>query len=131
MSELEQRIKAIPEEALGRIRCAETLETLNDLRVTVLGKKGSLTALLKGMKDIAPEERPKVGQWVNDARQAIEADIETTKKKAGKILREKVRETPTQNVKFVQISERTIQNPLANLGKLNTHSFRYFLWDIG
>ena len=81
MSELEQRIKAISEEALGRIRCAETLETLNDLRVTVLGKKGSLTALLKGMKDIAPEERPKVGQWVNDARQAIEADIETTKKK--------------------------------------------------
>ena len=81
MSELEQRIKAISEEALSKIGNAETLDVLNDLRVTVLGKKGSLTALLKGMKDVAPEERPKVGQWVNDARQAIEASIETTKKK--------------------------------------------------
>ncbi|MBQ6469602.1 MAG: phenylalanine--tRNA ligase subunit alpha [Lachnospiraceae bacterium] len=81
MSELEQKIKSISEEALGKIREANTLDALNDLRVTVLGKKGTLTALLKGMKDIAPEERPKVGQWVNDARQAIEADIEATKKK--------------------------------------------------
>ena len=80
MSELEQRIKAISEEALGKIRCADNLDVLNDLRVTVLGKKGSLTALLKGMKDIAPEERPKVGQWVNDARDMIETRLDELRK---------------------------------------------------
>ena len=81
MSELEQRIKAISEEALSKIGNAETLDVLNDLRVTVLGKKGSLTALLKGMKDVAPEDRPKVGQLVNEARDQIEARLAEVKEK--------------------------------------------------
>ena len=46
-----------------------------------LGKKGELTAVLKGMKDVAPEDRPKVGQWVNEARGKIEALLDETKKK--------------------------------------------------
>ncbi len=44
------------------------LEKLNDVRVKFLGKKGELTAVLKGMKDVAPEDRPKVGQMVNETR---------------------------------------------------------------
>jgi phenylalanyl-tRNA synthetase alpha chain len=39
------------------------------VRVAFLGKKGQLTAVLKGMKDVAPEERPKVGQLVNEQEQ--------------------------------------------------------------
>ena len=34
----------------------------------ILEKKGELTAILKGMKDVAPEERPKVGQLVNETK---------------------------------------------------------------
>ena len=44
-----------------------------------LGKKGELTTVLKSMKDVAPEERPKVGQMVNEARALIEERLEETK----------------------------------------------------
>ena len=56
-------------------------EKLNDVRVKFLGKKGELTAVLKGMKDVAPEDRPKVGQMVNETRAAIEAVLEEIKKR--------------------------------------------------
>ena len=46
---------------------------LDALRVKVLGKKGTLTELLKGMGKLSPEERPIVGQQVNALRQEIEA----------------------------------------------------------
>lgn len=45
-----------------RIQEANSLDKLNEVRVAFLGKKGELTAVLKGMKDVAPEDRPKVGQ---------------------------------------------------------------------
>ena len=80
MSELESRIKQIRDEALKAIGESADLKELNDLRVTVLGKKGNLTAILKSMKDVAPEERPNVGQWVNDARKEIEATLDRTKR---------------------------------------------------
>ena len=54
---------------------------LNDIRVAVLGKKGELTSILKGMKDVPEDERPKIGALVNDARKAIE-DALAEKKKA-------------------------------------------------
>ena len=53
----------------------------NEVRVAFLGKKGELTAVLKGMKDVAAEDRPKVGQWVNEARAEIEQLLEDSKKK--------------------------------------------------
>ena len=80
MTDLQEKIKLISDDALEKIGCADTLDALNDLRVAVLGKKGTLTALLKGMKDVAPEDRPKVGQWVNDARIMLEGRLEETKK---------------------------------------------------
>lgn len=80
MSDIQEKVKRIVEEAAARISEADALERLNDVRVAVLGKKGELTAVLKGMKDVAVEERPKVGQWVNEARSQIENCLEETKK---------------------------------------------------
>ena len=62
---------------------AENLDRLNEIRVSLLGKKGELTAVLKSMKDIPPEDRPSFGQMVNDTRSLIEARIEETKKVLG------------------------------------------------
>ena len=53
-----------------------------------LGKKGELTSVLKSMKDVAPEERPQVGQLVNDARAQIEEKLEETKKALARRARE-------------------------------------------
>ena len=79
MSDIEEKVKEIARKASEEINHAEHLEGLNDIRVAFLGKKGTLTAVLKSMKDVAPEERPMVGKWVNDARESIEKKLEETK----------------------------------------------------
>ena len=88
MSDIQEKVKQIIEDATAKIGQADNLEKLNDVRVAFLGKKGELTAVLKGMKNVAAEERPKVGQWVNDARNQIENYMEETKKKLERAKRE-------------------------------------------
>lgn len=86
---MKEKLQEIREEAEKRIQNSEGLEQLNEVRVAYLGKKGQLTAVLKGMKDVAPEERPVVGQLVNDARVHIEEFLEETKARMEQILQEK------------------------------------------
>jgi len=69
-------LEKIKQEALKQIEASDALEKLNDIKVAYLGKKGELTSVLKSMKDVAPEDRPKVGQMVNDARAVIEGKLE-------------------------------------------------------
>ena len=78
---ISEQLDKIREEALKQIRESEGLEKLNEIRVNILGKKGELTSILKSMKDVAPEDRPKVGQLVNETREAIEKVLEETKNK--------------------------------------------------
>ena len=85
---MKDKLQAIREEALKQIRESNRLDKLNEVRVSFLGKKGELTAVLKGMKNVDPKERPFVGQMVNETREAIEEFLEETKKK----LEEKARE---------------------------------------
>ena len=59
---MKEQLEKIKSKALARMEAAQALETLNDIRVAYLGKKGELTTVLKSMKDVAPEDRPKVGQ---------------------------------------------------------------------
>lgn len=61
---MKEKLQNIKEEALKAIEAADMPEKLNDVRVKFLGKKGELTAVLKGMKDLAPEDRPKVGRFM-------------------------------------------------------------------
>ena len=76
---MKNRLKDIKERAFEQIEAAAKPESLNDIRVSMLGKKGELTALLKGMKDLSPEERPKVGALVNEARAQIEKKLSEAK----------------------------------------------------
>ena len=73
---MKEKLQNITTEALAKIEAATEISELNDIKVAILGKKGELTSVLKSMKDVAPEDRPKVGQMVNDARQEIEAKLE-------------------------------------------------------
>ena len=86
--EMKEKLQNIREEALKAIQSADVPEKLNDVRVKFLGKKGELTAVLKSMKDVAAEDRPKIGQMVNDARAEIEAALEESKKKMDRAIRE-------------------------------------------
>ena len=76
---VKEKLEKIREEALGRIQAARSLEELNEVRVSFLGKKGALTELLKGMKSVAPKDRPKVGQMVNEVRALLEDALEEKK----------------------------------------------------
>ena len=85
---MKEQLERIKEEALRKIEASDALEKLNDIRVAYLGKKGELTTVLKNMKNVAPEERPKVGQMVNDARALIEAKMEEAKSSLARKARE-------------------------------------------
>ena len=86
---MKEKLKNIRNEALKAIEQADTLEKLNDVRIRHLGKKGELTAVLKSMKDVAPQDRPKVGQMVNETREAIEKILEDSRVKLERSIRER------------------------------------------
>lgn len=76
---MEQELQRIKEEALSSIKSASDEQALQDVRVKYLGKKGEVTALLKGLGKLSPEERPKMGALVNAVRQALEEEIDALK----------------------------------------------------
>ena len=108
---MRDKIQQIREKALAEIDKADGLEKLNDVRAAILGKKGELTAVLKGMKDVAPDERPKVGQWVNETREAVE-----------KLLDEKVKKFEAEALKRKYESEKIdVTMPAKRREKGNLH----------
>lgn len=95
---MKEKLQSIKEKALSQINTAEHLESLNDVRVAFLGKKGELTSVLKSMKEVAPEDRPKVGQMVNEARAEIEKVLADRKNAFEKRLREEKMKAETIDV---------------------------------
>ena len=81
----QNEVQKIKNEATQEIEKSDDLKTLDDIRVKHLGKKGGLTALLKSMKDLSAEERPKFGALVNKAKEEIEAKIEEKEKELQKL----------------------------------------------
>ncbi len=76
---MKEKLQDILQEAKRQLEKVADARELDEARVKFLGKKGELTALLKGMKNIAAEERPVVGQLVNNVRNEIESIIERQK----------------------------------------------------
>ena len=76
---MKEKLQGILQAAKEQLAAAADPRALDEARVKLLGKKGELTALLKGMKDVAAEERPAVGQLINDVRAEIETIIEKQK----------------------------------------------------
>jgi phenylalanyl-tRNA synthetase alpha chain len=72
---IDEQLEKIRVDADSRIKGASSLDELNTVRVQLLGKKGALKDLLKGLKDVPPEDRPKVGQMVNKVRDEIEGSL--------------------------------------------------------
>lgn len=84
---MKEKLQSIKEQALSKIAEAQDINLLNDIKVSILGKKGELTQVLKSMKDVAPEDRPKVGQMVNETRANIEAKLEEKMKSINSAMR--------------------------------------------
>ena len=85
---MRDRLEKIKEKAMAQLGSCDTADKLNDIRVGILGKKGELTDLLKSMRDVLPEDRPKVGQMVNETRAEIEKLLEERRARIEKAVRE-------------------------------------------
>lgn len=74
---MKQKLGELLEKIVGAVGHANSMSELENIRVSVLGKKGELTAVLKQMGTLSAEERPVIGALANDVRGKIEAELES------------------------------------------------------
>lgn len=108
---MEQIIQKLITDTSEQIAACNNMARLNEIRVKVLGKSGELTALLRNMKDLPPEQRPQAGKIVNAARETLENALSE-------------RQTRLERIAFEnQMAEEkvdiTIDMPLKTLGGLH------------
>ncbi len=72
---MKEKLQALKEQALTEMELVTNPDELKDLRVKYLGKKGPMTEILRGMGALPAEERPKIGQIVNEVKGALEEAI--------------------------------------------------------
>ena len=75
---MQDQLKAIREHVIEELKTVQDSNALEQLRVRVLGKKGELTAILRGMGKVPAEERPAIGRIVNETREKLESAIDET-----------------------------------------------------
>ena len=73
---MKEQIEQIKQKSIEEIENSKDLKSLEELRIKYLGKKGELTAVLRGMKDLSPEERPVIGNLVNEVKEKLENMIQ-------------------------------------------------------
>ena len=69
---MKDEIEKIKVESTEELKKIQDLKELETFKVKYLGKKGSLTTILRGMKDLSAEERPVIGSLVNQVRDLLE-----------------------------------------------------------
>lgn len=74
---MKEELDALRRDALNELKELHAPKDLEDFRVRFMGKKGSVTGLLRGMGSLPAEERPKMGQLVNQLRQELEEALDT------------------------------------------------------
>ncbi len=72
---MKEKLELLKSEALAAVAAASDEKQIDDVRIKYLGKKGELTAILKQMGSLTPEERPVMGQLVNKAKSELEEAI--------------------------------------------------------
>lgn len=76
---MKDKIQSIKEDALEKIVAAETVDAIEGVRVSFLGKKSTFNAILKGLKDLSPEEKKEIGPFANEAKKEIQNKIDERK----------------------------------------------------
>ena len=96
---MRDRLEALQNSGLAEIQKTEDLKQLDDLRIKYLGKKGEITELMKGMKDLSNEERPLIGKLVNDVKEKISEEIDLKFNFLNEIQRKHQLETETIDIR--------------------------------
>ena len=105
---MKEKLQGILQTAKEQLAAAKDSRALDEARVKFLGKKGELTALLKGMKDVAAEERPVVGQLINDVRAEIETIIDKQKKLIEQAALEKKLEAENMELRWINENQAEV-----------------------
>lgn len=95
---MKDQLEALQQEALNQISEVTEIKKLQDTRVSFLGKKGSITQVLKGMGKLTPEERPVIGEVANNVRNTITEAIEEKQETLEAIALEEQLKTETIDV---------------------------------
>ncbi len=112
---LKKQLESLQAEALEAFTAATDMAGLNDLRVHYLGKKGSLTEVLKGVGKLAPEERPVIGQSVNAVKQALAEALDAAEMTLGEAENAKRIEAERVDVTMPgRTSNRGFKHPVQN-----------------
>ena len=83
---MKEKLVELREQGLQAIENSQDLDKINQARVKWLGKKGPLTQILRGMRDLSPEERPAVGKYANDVRNDLQQALAKRKQEMEKEL---------------------------------------------
>ena len=101
---MKEEVEKIKKASLEEISKTKDLKELNEMKVKYLGKKGELTILLRGMGNLSPEERPIIGNIVNQVRDEIQKVIET---KEGILKKEEInKKLKTENIDVTEPSKK-------------------------
>ncbi|WP_028783404.1 phenylalanine--tRNA ligase subunit alpha [Thalassobacillus devorans] len=103
---MKDRLQELQSEALEKVKQAEDLKALQDVRVAYLGKKGPITEVLRGMGKLSKEERPVIGQLANEVRETISDAIQ---KKQGKLEEEALEQQLEEESIDVTLPGRPVQ----------------------
>lgn len=76
---MKEKLEQIKADVESILKDAADLDTLENIRIKYLGKKGELTSVLKGMGKLSKEERPKIGALANEIRSKLEAELDEKK----------------------------------------------------
>lgn len=88
---MKEKLLALKNEAIQKAQAAQDMKTVQDIKVEYLGKKGPITEVLRGMGQLSAEERPLMGQLVNEVRNEIEESLASkVEELEAKILEEKL-----------------------------------------
>lgn len=74
-----ENLEALTQQALAAVAAAEDVAALDQVRVQYLGKKGEISALMKNLGNVAPEDRPKIGAVINEARDQVQTALNARK----------------------------------------------------
>lgn len=113
---LQEQLEELKSQTLAKIEAAKELAAVETIRVETLGKKGPITEVLRGMRDLSAEERPKVGAFANEIRDMLKSAVEKRKAELTELALEK------------KLSEEALDVTLP--GKQVSHGSRHVLTQI-
>ena len=125
---MKDKLSLLKNEARQEILNSSTLQEVEDLRVKYLGKKGQLTEISKGMKNLSAKERPVIGQLLNEVRNEITDILEGKKIEITKAL--KAKQLEEEVIDITLAGKKTSQGSIHPISE-TTESFEKNIYGYG